>query len=203
MPNEEISLPVKSQHIGKFGEVVVKNPSGLPKRIQEILLDYCTYQVPDWVIVDGISFYIRDSDKRYITVVDGEEVGWDCDAIIHASYRHRDQVEDLDYFEFIERHETTKWEYKFLVEIKTGGASLDYQNQRKVMEYYSDKDGMQSLYIHVNIDDIPESYLIDRVEFIGWLYCVIVTPNAQLLIQKIWIRYLMEILSQHDRWKRR
>jgi hypothetical protein len=53
------------------------------------------------------------------------------------------------------------------VEIKSGGAKLDYKNQRKVMEYYSGLEAIQPVYISIILNELPDKITIDRVQFIG------------------------------------
>jgi len=102
-------------------------------------------------------FVVENDEKTY---------KWESDGSINVQYRP--QMDDFETRQKIRNeYGTTSWSYEFPVEIKSGGAKLDYNNQRTVMEYYSGIEGVQPVYISVTLNELPDKITIERVQFIG------------------------------------
>lgn len=140
-----ISIEIEPKHVGWIGEEIFNQFHWPPEPIQAVLREYCRQEAPDWVDIEEFCFRNRGGKKMFVVEKEDEILKWECDGVIGTSY----SVSTIDQEK---RYDEKSWSYKFLVEIKTGEAKLDYQNQRTVMEYYSQKEGIQPLYIRLGID---------------------------------------------------
>ena len=165
-PEFPASFEIQSKHIGSIGEAVIGAKLDPPEPIGYAIADFYRDIAPDFVDISkpGLNF---SSNKKMFVVEDGENTyKWESDGSISVKYRL--QVNDFETKQKIRNeYGTTSWSYEFPVEIKSGGAKLDYNNQRTVMEYYSGIEGVQPLYISVTLNELPDKITTEKVQFIG------------------------------------
>lgn len=159
-------VDIQSKHVGAIGEAIFTASYDPLDPIPYYLREFCRDVVPDWVPADDVRFQARQSDKTYLVDQEKDTDQWKCDARITASYRVRASESPEQYEEVSVEYGTTRWDYTFPVEIKTGGATLDYDNQRRVMEVVAEQDAVQPIYVRLGIEDLPETVTIERFEFI-------------------------------------
>lgn len=170
---EEIDFPVNNDiipnHIGAIGEAIFTSTSEPPEPIPQLIRNYCRSEVPDWVPSKELNIVATPNQNRRTFVVEKEdqEIHWEHDANISASFRLLASDDIEHYQEIKETYGTVRWEYEFPVELKTGtSAELAYNNQREVMKYLSMKSETQPVFVHLRIDDLPERFTVADVKFI-------------------------------------
>lgn len=162
-----ITQDVRSQDIGEIGEVLIGGTKQPPDAVKVFLREYCRDLVPEWVEADEIRFNNDSTERLFVVDSEGDTIRWKPDVVVEASYRVRFSDGEERYHRVLDEYGTNRWEYDFPVEIKTGAAKLDYQNQREVMEHTSKRPNYQCIYIQVDIDDLPDKYQISNIELIG------------------------------------
>lgn len=165
-PEFPASFEIQSKHIGSIGEAIIGAKLDPPEPIGYAIADFCREIAPDFVDISKPGFNFS-SNKRMFVVENSEKTyKWESDGSINVQYRPR--TDDFETRQKIRNeYGTTSWSYEFPVEIKSGGAKLDYNNQRTVMEYYSGIEGVQPVYISVTLKELPDKITIERVQFIG------------------------------------
>lgn len=159
-------VDVATKQIGDLGEALFFAKLSPPEPVVEMLRDHLATEAPEWVDPSAVSFTADDTTKLYVLDRDGEEMKWESDGTIKASHR-LSWADQPDVAEQVrEEYGSTWWDYSFPVEIKTGGAKLDYRTQREVMEYVSTREDTQPIYVQIGVDGLPETFTIERLQFI-------------------------------------
>jgi hypothetical protein len=165
-PDFPASFEIQSKHIGSIGEAIIGAKVDPPEPIGYAIADFCREVAPDFVEVSNLGFNFSQNKRMFIVEHGENTYKWESDGSIDVQYRHRKG--DFEARQKIKNeYGTTTWAYEFPVEIKSGGAKLDYKNQRKVMEYYSGLEAIQPVYISIIIIQLPDKIPIYCFHFIG------------------------------------
>jgi len=159
-----IAVDIDTAEVGLLGEALFRNHPVPPEPVRLFLREWCREEAPDWVSITELEFKTDPEEQRFVIEKADDTFRWRCDAIITTSYRLTRAKNPDRYDELHQTHGTTRWEYRFPIEIKTGAAKLDYDNQRTVMEYLSAEDRTQPMLIKVDIESVPDSYSIESIQ---------------------------------------
>jgi hypothetical protein len=163
-PTENQVIP---NHIGAIGEAIFNATYGPPDPIPEVIRDFAGGHAPDWVDIENLNIQSHLENTVFVIEKETETLQWTSDAKVAAWYRMSRTDDKESYNEVWEEYGNTRWEYTFPVEIKTGSsATLEYGNQREVMEELAQKDDVQPILINLSITNLPKSFIVENLTFI-------------------------------------
>jgi hypothetical protein len=165
-PTENQVIP---NHIGAIGEAIFNATYDPPDPIPEVIRDFARGHAPDWVDIEDLNIQSHLENTVFVIEKETETLQWTSDAKVAAWYRMSLTDDKELYKEVREEYGNTNWEYTFPVEIKTGSsATLEYDNQREVMEELAQKDDVQPIIIIINlsITNLPKSFTVENLTFI-------------------------------------
>ena len=159
LPHQVELLP---NHIGAIGEALFEATYGPPAPLPSMVQEFTDEFGPEWIDIDQLNIQSLSTDEEFYTVkIDGDEMTWQSDGEISAWYRPAFEERQKD-----ANHAARSWNYLFPVEIKTGKRARLENDQREVMSHVAKQDGYQPILIRLSIDDLPDAFTIENVEFI-------------------------------------
>ena len=167
MKLEHTRLPSETEleaaEIGCLGEVLFTSRRQPPDPIPDLLREFSEEKAPESIDIEDTNVTaFEESDRFFRFESSGEKLRWEPDAICRVwfspTHKMREQAD---------QPLPMNWDIEFPTEIKTGPHATTRNDQREVMNLLCAQTAYQPMLVRLSIDDLPVSYDIISVEFIG------------------------------------